>query len=176
MKRLLPVFIFLLASFNSSAQNWYPLNPGATNYFVNNYGYVRAMRIDSLVAYGNQLHYYPYKRFHFYSDGSYHWWANPENDTIGSWLGGDVTRKADGTFLFPNHWNDTIKIKTLAPVGDTWTFYQGADSLYLHRPGHGAGYYDGIRFGRFCAQDKIVSISERYSSSIRFIRTYRDHT
>jgi hypothetical protein len=130
MKRLLPVLILLFASLSTNAQNWNPLNPGATNYFKNANGYVRSMRIDSLIAYGNQLHYYPYKRLHFGADGYYNWWGDPNTDTVGSWLGGDVIRISDGSFLFPNYWNDTIKVKTLASVGEVWTFYQGADSTY----------------------------------------------
>jgi hypothetical protein len=47
-------------------------------------------------------------------------------------LGEDVTRRTDGTYLFPNCWDDTIKIKTLAQVGDSWTFYQDSSTIYYN--------------------------------------------
>ncbi len=44
----------------------------------------------------------------------------------GNWLGDSVTMLNDGTFLFHTMAFDTVKIKTRANVGDSWTFYNDA--------------------------------------------------
>ena len=109
------------------AQNWNVFEPGQRRYYVNANGYLRTMRLDSVSSQGSDLHYYPRRRLHF---DIYGITSSAFNDTAGSWLGGDVTMRPDGTFMFPNYWGDTVIIKSRAELGATWTFYQGDGSIY----------------------------------------------
>jgi hypothetical protein len=120
MKRLLPILVFLLGSLSVYAQNWNPFTPGVKRYFLNSNNYLRGMRIDSIVNYGSDVHYYP---FHSYRSNG------PE---LGSWLGMEVIKKSDGRFLFPNYWGDTITLKPLAVVSDTWLFFQDDGTKYYN--------------------------------------------
>jgi len=129
MKKLLPILVFLFAAESGYAQNWNPLDPGSRNFFVNNYGYLKGMRIDSMIVHGSDLHYFPFRTLRSFSDG---YFGVLETDTAGSWLGKVVIRKVDGMFLFPNYWDDTIKIKTLAAVGDSWLFYHDSSTIYYN--------------------------------------------
>jgi hypothetical protein len=124
MRKLLPILVFLLVSVSADAQNWNPLNPVAQQYYVNVNGYIKTTSLDSVALHNDLLHYYPSRRLHFPAYGV------SGADTTGGWLGADIIRKTDGTYFFPNYWNDTIKLKVFAPIGETWTFYQGADSVY----------------------------------------------
>jgi hypothetical protein len=128
MRKLFHVLFLLLASLSAYAQNWNPLNPGAKRYFTNANGYLKGMRIDSVIAYGNELHYYPFKTLRFYPDS----YSIGIGDTAGSWLGEDVIKRTDGTFLFPNYWGDTIRVKPLADIGDSWTFYSDSSTVYYN--------------------------------------------
>ena len=121
MKKILTL-LALLTSLSVSSQNWNIFDPGQPRYYTNANGYLKGMSIDSIIGQGSDMHYFPYRRLHFHSDGI---WGN---DTVGSWWGRDITLRSDGTFLFPNHWNDTTKIKSRAGLGATWTFYQRTGS------------------------------------------------
>ncbi len=79
------------------------------------------MRIDSTAQRGSDSLYYPFhtpRRTGYWFAG-----ANVFDSTGASWLGKQVVKKIDGTFLFDNMWGDTVKIKTLANVGDSWIFF-----------------------------------------------------
>ncbi len=118
MKFLLST-LFIILSVAASAQNFDCLQAGAKNYFINGKGYVRGIRIDSVTSSGSDQIFYPYKtqRISKYLTGT-----APVSFEGGSWLGGKVIRRADGTYLFDNLW-DTVVIKTHAPLGASWTFY-----------------------------------------------------
>ncbi|HYD20141.1 MAG TPA: T9SS type A sorting domain-containing protein, partial [Flavipsychrobacter sp.] len=122
MRKTITLLAFLLLSAQAFSQNWNIFDPGQPRYYTNANGYLKGMSIDSIIGQGSDMHYFPYRRLHFHSDGI---WGN---DTVGSWWGRDITLRSDGTFLFPNHWNDTTKIKSRAGLGATWTFYQRTGS------------------------------------------------
>lgn len=128
MRKTLALLAFLLISSETFAQNWNPITPGVRHYFTSVNGYLKGMEIDSVSSYGSDLHYYPYLRRQYDCGGWYI--GNMFPDTIGSWLGRTVVKKTDGTFLFPNHWGDSILIKTLASTGDSWVFYHDNSSKY----------------------------------------------
>jgi hypothetical protein len=128
MKRLLPILVFMLASASSYAQNWNPLNPGVKRYFTNVYGYLKGMRIDSVAAFGNELHYYPFKTKRAHRDDGIYY--SDTSNVAGSWLGEVIIKKQDGSFRIPNYWSDTILIRPQAQTGDSWTFYDNGSDVY----------------------------------------------
>jgi Secretion system C-terminal sorting domain len=122
MKRAI-AFLLLLSSM-CRAQNYQCLQPGVKQYFTNNYGYLRGMRIDSVNSMGTYTVYHP---FHT-PRGRY------TRDTLdsagGSWLGKNVIAKNDGTFYFDNIWHDTVVIRTQAHTGESWVFYNDTTRRY----------------------------------------------
>lgn len=125
MKRTLLLLVLLAFAISGDAQNWNPFTPGVKRYFTNDYGYLKGMRIDSVAAYGNDLHYYPFKTARADRGGMsfFDWpWYN--------WVGKEVIKKPNGVFVFPNHWNDTIVIKPLSNIGDSWIFHQDGSGKY----------------------------------------------
>ncbi|MBL7719401.1 MAG: T9SS type A sorting domain-containing protein [Flavipsychrobacter sp.] len=154
MKKLLPFFIIFL-SLSAGAQNWNPLRPGVNNYFTNVHNYLLGMRIDSVIGQGADIHYYPFRSlrgdFFNFTDS-------------GSWLGKDIIRRSNGTFLFPNRWGDTIAVKTLAAVGDTWQFFHDSTPVYYNAEVVAAdtmtilGVADSIKTIRLTAYDNGVPL------------------
>jgi hypothetical protein len=126
MKNLLPLVFLLFAANTIIAQNWSPFTPGTVRYFMNSHGYVRAARIDSITASGNDIIYHHFRT----PRGNYYDWQTPLDSNGGSWLGKAVIEKPDGTFLFDNNWNDTIVINTKAELGDSWVFYHDSSSYH----------------------------------------------
>jgi len=126
MKKLLYSVILLVAFYNSSfAQNWQCLQYGPKHYFINGNNYLRGIRIDSVQTDGANTIYYPYKtaRKLDYPESTI------AGNVAGSWLGCKVIEEPDGIFLFDNMWNDTVVIKTLANVGDTWPFFNDTSQI-----------------------------------------------
>ncbi len=118
MKNLI-LFALILFSCNAVAQNYNCFQPAAKNYFINGNGYVRGIRIDSSKTSGTDVIYYPYKTQRI---SNYLAPTDLNSFLGGSWLGGKVIRHSDGTYLFDNLW-DTVIIKTQAPIGASWPFY-----------------------------------------------------
>ena len=127
MKRPALLFLLLLYGVAAVAQNYQPLQAGVKRYFRNSEGYLRGMRIDSVLSQGNDLIYYP---FHSPRGFNYDVWGTQLNPAGGSWLGKQVIAKPDGTFLFDNIWGDTVKLQTQSHTGDSWIFYDDITSLY----------------------------------------------
>jgi hypothetical protein len=103
--RALISIIFLACSATLSAQNYDCLQFGPKNYFINGSGDVRGIRIDSIHTSGSDTIFYPYRtvRMSDYILGS------TNIDSFGgSWLGKNVIKQADGTFLFDNIWDTLI--------------------------------------------------------------------
>ena len=83
MRNLLSIALVLIASV-ASAQNFSPITPGTTRYFVNAEGYLRGMRIDSISPSGPDMLYYPYRSLR----GNYTTQTQIMLDSNGgSWLG-----------------------------------------------------------------------------------------
>ena len=87
------------------------MQPGKRVYFKNNIRYLRGMRIDSVRSVGVDTVFYPFHsvrgKFHTYSS------TEPPIGVLdsmgGSWLGGRIVERPDGTTVFDNIWNDTIE-------------------------------------------------------------------
>ncbi len=121
------LFLLLLTAYFCNAQNYQCLQAGTKHYFVNNYGYLRGIRIDSVKSFADSVVYFP---FHT-PRGSYSKVSTATLDSNGgSWLGKQVTQLSDGTFLFDNYWHDSVTIKTQASFGDAWVFCRDTSSLY----------------------------------------------
>ncbi len=122
MKALITI-LFLFLILNTQAQNYNCFQTGTKGYFMNGNNYVRGMRIDSVKSVGTDTIFYPYRtqRISYYIPGSFG--TGFHIDTLGaSWLGKNVIKHSDGTFIFDNFW-DTVFIKTQAHTGDTWSFF-----------------------------------------------------
>lgn len=120
------LILLLNITYLCNGQNYKCLQSGVKRYFVNAEGYVRGMRIDSVITSGGNTVYYP---FHT-ARGSYLPYGVVLDSNGGSWLGKRVIEDAGGTFLFDNIWNDTTIINTQAHTGDTWVFYNDTTSRY----------------------------------------------
>ena len=116
MKYLL-ILIFWIYSVTLNAQSWQKIcTPGIT-FFKNNNGNIKAFRLDSIRAQGNNdTIYYSYRTIRYLNIFYCH------DTTNGSILGMKVFKKHDGTFLFFNHNHDTITIKTGNPLNQSWKF------------------------------------------------------
>jgi hypothetical protein len=128
MKKFL-FLIMLLSAHLCRAQNWQCLQPGVKHYFTNSNRYLRGIRIDSVKTYADSVVYYP---FHT-PRGEYGrrmGFSNALDSVGGSWLGKKVTQLTDGTFLFDNLRGYTVTIKSMAHLGDSWSFFSDTGSLY----------------------------------------------
>jgi hypothetical protein len=128
MKQLLS-FLTILVVYTSNAQNYNCIQPERKSYFINKYNYLRGIRIDSVHTFTDYKVYYPYHT----PRGNYDPFlgtAGPLNPAGGSWVGKTIIERTDGTFLFENHWHDTVVIKTQATVGESWIFYNDTTSRY----------------------------------------------
>lgn len=97
--------------------------PTAKQYFVNNYGYLKGMRIDSVGPAGNGAwRYHPFRTPRGASGTLDH--------KGGSWLGHNVVAQPNGDFLFFTTWGDTVLIKTQAQVGDQWRFLDDSSNRH----------------------------------------------
>jgi hypothetical protein len=124
MKKIIPFLLFILFDSFCYAQDWNCFVPGTKQYFTNSNGYLRGMRIDSVRAVGGNMVYYP---FHT-ARGKNSMYVTFDS-TGSSWLGKNVIRQSDGSFIFNNLF-DTVFINTLAGAGDSWIFYNDTSQYY----------------------------------------------
>lgn len=89
------------------------------------------MRIDSIKTYSDSIIYFPFHtaRGSWFSGLGGAWFPSPDSSG-GSWLGKRVIKLNDGTFLFDNLRGDTVVIKSLANVGDSWIFCRDTSTTY----------------------------------------------
>ncbi len=126
MKNIL-LLLFFLTAYCGNAQNYNCLQPGVKPFYTNGNGYLRGMRIDSVTTSGTDTVFHPYRTPR--SALSFLSYAGALDSTGGSWLGKNVIKHADGTFVFDGVWHDSVVIKTQAHSGDTWTFF--ADKTHI---------------------------------------------
>lgn len=115
MKRFLPLLI-LLFSLNAIAQDYACFKRTGTSFYINEGGYLRGFRIDSVGTEGADSVFYPFKTRRVASNMTL-----PDTGT-GSWMGRKINVKPGGDYVFRTTWLHTLTIKTLANVGDTWLF------------------------------------------------------
>ncbi len=124
MKRIL-LFLLLIGNI-CHAQNYQCFQAGVKNYFTNDNGYLRGIRIDSVNTHVGYTEYFPFHTPRGYLNLS----GNTLDSTGGSWLGKRVIQLNDGRYLFDNIWHDTVFINTQASTGDTWMFYTDSSTRY----------------------------------------------
>jgi hypothetical protein len=130
MKQLFTLFAILIA-YTASAQNYNCIQPGEKPYFINEKGYLRGIRIDSLTELSDHKIYYPYHTPRGYSDMYFVYGVQGASDTAGgSWLGKKIIIRNDGTYLFDTYFGDTVVIKTQASVGESWVFFNDTSLIY----------------------------------------------
>jgi Secretion system C-terminal sorting domain len=121
------LLLFILFSNLSYGQQYDCFLPNAKQFFTNDAGYLRGIRIDSVSAAGTDTIYYPFHSVR----GNYSSQQQDLDSNGGSWLGKKVIRQADGTYLFDDIWGDTIVIKTQAAVGDNWVLFRDSSSVHF---------------------------------------------
>jgi hypothetical protein len=185
MKRLIPVLLLLLR-FSATAQNYSCFVPDTVQYYTNNGGYVRGIRIDSVQTIGTDIIYYPFKT----PRGYYELTAGPASQldsTGGSWVGGKIIQQANGITVFDNYWGDTVTLNTQAALGDQWIFYQHFSSPYSYKAQVTAidtmsflGYIDSVKKIKISAYnglnintaDSIHGFEIILSKSHGFVQTF----
>lgn len=127
MRKLISL-ISIFSSLACTAQNYRCAMPEKKQYFTNNIGYLKGIRIDSVKVLGLDTVLYP---FHTARQLDYQNSADVDT-TGGSWLGKTITIQPDGTHLFSNFEGNTIEIRTQALPNQQWTMYSDAsDTLYI---------------------------------------------
>lgn len=124
MRTLFTVISFLLATTAQAQTDWWGVQPSVKHYFVNDYNYLRGMRVDSVKTIGSNTVLYPFKSMRGY------YLSSQKLKPSGSWLGETITIAPDGTHYFDNYWGDTVIIKSLANLNDSWELYN--DATFQH--------------------------------------------
>lgn len=125
------LLLFLLLCYSTAfGQNYNCLQYGPKRYFTNGNGYLRGIRIDSVVASSTDSFYYPFRTARVAGYNTYSIYPLSTDYDGGSWLGKKVIKKSDGTWLFDNIWNDTVVIKSQAILGDSWIFFDDATNVH----------------------------------------------
>lgn len=119
---------FLVALFLSNllivcGQDWQTVRSGRIAYFDKDQGWVKSLRIDS-VKFDKDSVLYPMANIQQSGPNCF----TPKGN---SWMGKKVIIQNNGANLFFNNNNDTIRIKTRAKVGESWTLFEIKDSLKI---------------------------------------------
>lgn len=132
MKNTAFIFLLSLLSVVVHAQNYSCIQPNRKCYFTNQSGYLRGIRIDSQQTHPEYTVYHPYRspRGRYDEEAVIVGGMRILDSSGGSWVGKTIIQQNDGTFLFENHWHDTVIIKTQASIGDSWIFYSDTTSRY----------------------------------------------
>jgi hypothetical protein len=124
------LFCFFTALF-ASAQNYNCIQPERKSYFINETGYLRGIRIDSVNEQPEYKIFYPFHTPRKYWDMFFEYGVDGADDTAGgSWLGKKIIIRNDGTYLFDTYFGDTVVIKTQASVGESWVFFNDTSLIY----------------------------------------------
>jgi hypothetical protein len=102
-------------------QDFTTIFPDRTLFFTSPNTEVISLRIDSIIN-GTEIAYYPDRIVRGLS-----WDCITPKGT--PWTGDHIIIHEDGTNLFFNKNRDTVKIKTLAPLHDSWTAFYIPDSI-----------------------------------------------
>lgn len=127
MKSLITTTILVMVSLAGFSQNYQCIDTSGITYFTNANHYLRGIRIDSTLQSNGHIFLFPYKT----ARGSYFSSRYDNLKPKGSWLGDTIIVAQDGTYNFTNHRNDTIVIKSLAKVNDSWVFYDDTSNIYF---------------------------------------------
>lgn len=120
--RSLLLLLSLLLSFFAQGQDYRCIIPAKRQYFNNNDGYLRAIRVDSLRSYPDSTVYFPF-----------HTVRTPPGitgrDTGGCWIGSKVVEKSDSVF-FETMWGNNLLVRSQAAVADSWILYEDTSPVY----------------------------------------------
>jgi hypothetical protein len=129
-------FLFLSGILQASSQNFRTVVSGHDSYYKAAYSIwtyqleenIQAVKIDSVVSLlsGDSVFYF-YKQM---QDTSYIYGECNLDMTAPCWLGTHALIRPDGENLFFNREGDTISIKTLAGLGDSWVFNRQEDYYF----------------------------------------------
>ncbi|HET6244860.1 MAG: T9SS type A sorting domain-containing protein [Bacteroidetes bacterium] len=122
MKTAILIFLFLFNAMLLIAQNYQTVLSNRIGYFEDSNKDVRCIRIDSVLPQTDSI-FFPAPNINF--DGECFTPYGP------SWLGSMVIVKNDGYNLYFNKDKDTVKIKTIASLNETWTAFQIQDSIVI---------------------------------------------
>ena len=127
MKKL---FLFVLLSLAGNAafsQDYAPLpNTGIRRYFTNSAGYLRGIRVDSVVQEGGYKRYVTFKTARGWKT-----YSELADSNGACWIGKNIRAYPNGDWQFPNVAGDTILIKSTANAGDSWAFYTDTTSRWF---------------------------------------------
>ena len=154
------VLLLVLVPFSLAAQNWQNIcSPGITM-FVNPGNKIACFRLDSSsMASGNPL------------DSIYNSYVTLRKfpgsqvcfDTIyGYVLGSKVYKYSNGTFIFFNHYGDSIRVNTVAAFSQSWKICPLPNSTYLQ------GTVSGIETDSVCGipdQVKVITLQAKNASN-----------
>lgn len=115
--------IFLIGCYIGSAQNYQLFKTDtARHWYINEMGYLRAVRMDSIRVSGVDTIFYPFMSQLLVTP----WFAAP---TPG-WVGNAVHKSPGGIYTINNFYGDTVIINSNANLGDSWQFYNDSSSRY----------------------------------------------
>ena len=124
------LFCFFIALF-ATAQNYNCIQPARKSYFINEIGYLRGIRIDSVNEQPEYKIFYPFHTPRKYWDMFFEYGVDGADDTAGgSWLGKKIISQNDGTYLFNTFFSDTVVIKTQASLGESWVLLNDTSLIY----------------------------------------------
>lgn len=120
------LFSLLLLQWGVWGQNYSCIGPEAKTYFINQRGYLRGMRIDSVKYENGNTLFFPFRTARLTNCS----WG-PIADTLGgSWWGKTLVQTPTGSTWMQNKWGDTITIRNDANLNDSWVFYRDSTTVY----------------------------------------------
>lgn len=156
--------IILISILTLNAQNYQTVKSNRVAFFTSDQGNIKCIRIDTIKFQTDSI-FYPFKNiqkvdYDCFSPYGY------------SWIGKKVIIKSNGTNLFFNRYNDTIKIKTNAKINESWTAFHLKDSIKIIAQVTGIdnltflGQLDSVKTIGFKAYDKNMTPINPYLNKI----------
>lgn len=128
MKKYKLVFLFLSMAICCDAQNWQTITSNRSPMFMyENSGFMRAIRIDSVFLAGTDSVFFNYRSVNdsVFDVTPYSW--SPTCYTDSSWIGSSVIIKTNGDNIFVTETLDSVLIKSLSNLSDSWAMYRFAN-------------------------------------------------
>lgn len=136
MKKQSFILCFVFLATVSFAQNYQLIQPSHEQHFLfinsintsaNYEREIRSVRIDSIYVQGSETYYYNHKILEEKLSGSGCFAEYSDS----SWLGHQIIASSNGDYVFFNQALDSILIKSLAPLNDTWVLYEFGNGDYV---------------------------------------------
>lgn len=133
MKTVLAILLVIGTTAFASAQNYQLIKPNQEVHFAHFENFTTniflSIRIDSTHTAGANTIYFNHKVLSPIP-------VNPPNncsfiETSSSWIGDRIDRQVNGDYFFFNQNNESILIKTLAPLNSNWTCYTFPNGDYI---------------------------------------------